>query len=113
MASLGLCRPAVTVRPPLSSPGSTVLGGGVRWWSLVGDYPLWSLFLFPLEPGSLLLLERRGQRDSGNSPWRQEFRGQVAGSLLTGLWGQLWSGMVKTEEPKVGKPYLTMNLDSA
>ena len=32
--------------------------------------------------------------------------------MLMGLWGH-WSGMGRTEEPEVGKPYLTVKMGSA
>lgn len=66
--------------------------------------PLWNLAAF------LYLGKERAQGfwerslETGNQEW--------PGSLLMGLWGH-WSGMGRTEEPEVGKPYLTVKMGSA
>lgn len=82
---------------------------GILSW--VGCARTVASFLSSLELGSLLV-PGKGEGtgilgtalETGNQGW--------PGSLLMGLWGH-WSGMGRTEEPEVGKPYLTVKMGSA
>lgn len=62
------------------------------------------MFLFPLELGSLLVIGKEEGRGILGVVLRDRNPGEGwAMSSLTGLWGQFWSRVGKTKEPKAGK----------
>lgn len=76
--------------------------------------PLWPLFVFSVEFGSLLVLGNGEDRGIlGKVLREQESRGGLGRIIAPGPWGRFWSGMGKTEEPEVDKPSLKMKMHSA